>query len=88
MQGKTDYDKVKEILKKYNIRDIEEIEYGGDCFDELLDWFADEIPYGVMKAREGTPDEWIFDKLCELGIDKELEQAQDLAQHYRWKGMI
>ena len=88
MQGKTDYDKVKEILKKYNIRDIEEIEYGGDCFDELLDWFADEIPYGVMKAREGTPDEWIFDKLCDLGIDKELEQAQDLAQHYRWKGMI
>ena len=88
MQGKTDYDKVKEILKKYNIRDIEEREYGKDCFDELLDWFADEIPYGVMKAREGTPDEWIFDKLCDLGIDKELEQAQDLAQHYRWKGMI
>ena len=88
MQGKTDYDKVKEILKKYNIRDIEEIEYGGDCFDELLDWFADEIPYGEMKAREGTPDEWIFDKLCDLGIDKELEQAQDLAQHYRSKGRI
>ena len=34
---KTDYDKVKEILKKYNIKDIEEIEYGKDCFDELLD---------------------------------------------------
>ena len=88
MQGKTDYDKVKEILKTYNIKDIEEIEYGKDCFDELLDWFADEIPYGVMKAREGTPDEWIFDKLCDLGIDKELEQAQDLAQHYRLKGLL
>ena len=84
----SEYDKVMQILKKYNIRDLEEIEYGKDCFDELLDYFADEIPYGVMKAREGTPDEWIFDKLCELGIDKELEQAQDLAQHYRWKGMI
>ena len=84
----SEYDKVMQILKKYNIRDLEEIEYGKDCFDELLDYFADEIPYGVMKAREGTPDEWIFDKLCELGINKELEQAQDLAQHYRWKGMI
>ena len=84
----SDYDKVMQILKKYDIRDFEEIEYGKDCFDELLDYFADEIPYGVMKAREGTPDEWIFDKLCELGIDKELEQAQDLAQHYRLKGMI
>ena len=84
----SDYDKIMQILKKYNIRDLEEIEDGKDCFDELLDYFADEIPYGVMKAREGTPDEWIFDKLCELGIDKELEQAQDLAQHYRWKGMI
>ena len=84
----SDYDKVREILKKYKIKDIEEIEYGKDCFDELLDWFADEIPYGVMKAREGTPDEWIFDKLCDLGIDKELEAQQDLANHYRWKGMI
>ena len=84
----SEYDKVMQILKKYNIRDLEEIEYGKDCFDELLDYFADEIPYGVMKAREGTPDEWIFDKLCDLGIDKELEQAQNLAQYYRWKGMI
>ena len=84
----SEHDKVMQILKKYSIRDLEEIEYGKDCFDELLDYFADEIPYGVMKAREGTPDEWIFDKLCDLGIDKELEQKQDLAEHYRWKGML
>ena len=84
----SEYDKVMQILKKYDIKDLEEIEYGKDCFDELLDYFADEIPYGVMKAREGTPDEWIFDKLCDLGIDKELEQKQDLANHYRSKGMI
>ena len=68
----TDYDKVSQILKKYDIKDLDEIEYGKDCFDELLDWFADEMPYGVMKARTGMPDEWIFDKLCELGFDKEL----------------
>ena len=67
----SDYDKVKAILKEHNITDIEEIEYGGDCFDDLMDWFADEMPYGVRKARTGMPDEWIFDKLCDLGFDKE-----------------
>ena len=41
------------------------------CFDDLLDYFADEIPYGVLKARTGMPDEWIYDKLCDLGFDKE-----------------
>ena len=52
---------------------IEDIEYGGECFDELFSYWADqgEIPYGVMKARTGMPDEWIYDKLCELGFDKE-----------------
>ena len=84
----SEYDKVMQILKKYNIRDLEEIEYGKDCFDELLDYFADEMPYGVMKARDGMPDEWIIDRLIDLGIDKELEAKQDLANHYRWKGMI
>ena len=84
----SDYDKVKEILKKYEIKDLEEIEYGGDCFGELMDLFAEEMPYGVMKARTGMPDEWIIDKLIDLGVDKELEAKKDLANHYRWKGMI
>ena len=86
---KTEYEKVREILKKYDIKDLEEIEYGKDCFDELLDYFADEIPYGVMKARTGMPDEWIFEKLCDLGIDKELEREQEhMANHYKSKDMI
>ena len=53
-----------------------------------MDYYADEMPYGVQKARTGMPDEWIIDRLIDLGIDKELEQAKDMAQHYRWKGMI
>ena len=84
----SEYEKIKEILDSNQITDIEDIEYGGQCFDELMDYFADEMPYGVMKARTGMPDEWIIDRLIDLGIDKELEQKQDLAKHYRWKGMI
>ena len=66
-----DYEAVKKILESNNISNIEDIEYGGECFDELMDYFADEMPYGVMKARTGMPDEWIYEKLCELGVDKE-----------------
>ena len=67
-----DYEAVKKILESNNISNIEDIEYGGECFDELMDYFADEMPYGVMKARTGMPDEWIYDKLCDLGFEEEL----------------
>ena len=84
----SEYDAVKKILDRHGITDIDDLEYGRDAFDDLIDYFADEMPYGVMKARTGMPDEWIIDRLIDLGIDKELEQKQDLAKHYRWKGMI
>ena len=71
----SEYDKIKSILESHMVSDIEEIEYGGSCFDELMDYFADEMPYGVMKARTGMPDEWIYDKLCDLGFDKEFADA-------------
>ena len=67
-----DYEAVKKILESNNITNIEDIEYGGECFDELMDYFADEMPYGVLKARTGMPDEWIYDKLCDLGFEEEL----------------
>ena len=67
-----DYEAVKKILESNNISNIEDIEYGGECFDELMDYFADEMPYGVMKARTGMPDEWIHEKLCDLGFEEEL----------------
>ena len=67
-----DYEAVKKILDSNNITNIEDIEYGGECFDELMDYFADEMPYGVMKARTGMPDEWIYEKLCDLGFEEEL----------------
>ncbi len=81
-------DTIIKILESNGITDLDEIEYGSQCYTELLDYFADEMPYGVQKARTGMPDEWIIDKLIDLGVDKELEAKKDLANHYRWKGMI
>ncbi len=84
----TESEQIMKILRSNDITDLDDIEYGSQCFDELMDHFSDEMPYGVMKARTGMPDEWIIDRLIDLGIDKELEQKKDLAEHYRWKGMI
>ena len=81
-------EQILKILESNGITDLDEIEYGSQCYDELMDYFADEMPYGVMKARDGMPDEWIIDKLIDLEIDKELEAKKDLANHYRWTGMI
>ena len=87
----SEYDAVKKILDANHITDIDEIEYGSECFDELMDYYADEMPYGVMKARTGMPDEWIYDKLCDLGFEKTSEN-DDANNHYqrhlRWKDMI
>ena len=83
----SEYEAVKKILDSNNVTDIEEIEYGGECFDDLMDYYADEMPYGVKKARTGMPDEWIYVKLCDLGFDKD-QNDEDLKKHYHWKDMI
>ena len=87
---KTEYEEVRDILANNDVTDADQIEYGSEVYEELFGYYMDsgEMPYGVMKARTGMPDEWIYDKLCDLGFDKKLEQEQDLAKHYRWKGMI
>ena len=87
----SEYDEVKKILDMNGVTDLDQIEYGSEVYEDLYDYFANagEMPYGVMKARTGMPDEWIFEKLCDLGIDKELEREQEhMANHYKWKDMI
>ena len=68
----SEYDQIRNILLSNGVTDMDEIEYGSQCYDELMDYFADEMPYGVMKARTGMPDEWIHEKLCDLGFEEEL----------------
>ena len=40
--------------------------YDSSAYEKLYEYFAFEaceMPYGVAKARTGTPDEWILEKL-------------------------
>mgnify|MGYP003322878176 CR=1 FL=1 len=73
-------DTILKILQSNGINDLDEIEYGSQCYDELMDYFADEMPYGVMKARDGDPCEWITYKVADLGI---LDQFDDEYQQER-----
>lgn len=38
----------------------------GDLEEKLYDYYADEIPYEILKGREGDPQEWLYDRLHNL----------------------
>jgi hypothetical protein len=33
------------------------------AYEKLFEYFADEMPYGVAKCRDGEPDVWILEEL-------------------------
>ena len=82
----TEYDEVKAILDKHDITYLDQIEYGSEVYDDLYNYFADsgEMPYGVMKARTGMPDEWIIDRVDDLGVllDQDYYDANGLPLNF------
>jgi hypothetical protein len=71
----SEYKEVKAILDKHGIKSSEEIEIGTEAYEELFGYYMDsgEMPYGVMKARTGMPDEWIADRLDDLGLVEQVD---------------
>jgi predicted flap endonuclease-1-like 5' DNA nuclease len=53
------------IIKTYQ-RDIKDFVQNGDMsehlYDALYDYYQDDMPYGVKKARSGDPFEWIGER--------------------------
>ena len=68
----SEYTEVKKILDQNEVTDLDQIEYGSEVYEDLYDYYGNsgEMPYGVMKCRTGTPDEWIIDRLCDMGFDQ------------------
>ena len=66
---KSEYDTVKEILIKHDALhfDIDQLD-DSDLMFALYKHFQEEMPYGTQKARTGDPDEYIYDKLEDLGL--------------------
>ena len=64
-----EYDIVKNILIKHDVlhKDIDQLD-DPILMQDLFMHFQEEMPYGTQKARDGDPDEYIYDKLEDLGL--------------------
>jgi hypothetical protein len=61
------------IVRKFG-KEVREFAQGGDMdndlFEALYDYYFDDMPYGVKKARDGDPYEWVADH-----FDQALQQG-------------
>jgi hypothetical protein len=80
---------VQGILKthqaEWNIaKQKEEIDIDGKLRDALYSYYMDsgEMPYGVMKARTGDPDEWVHSRLDDLGLWEGSTQTEATIKPY------
>ena len=64
-----EYEEVKKILIKHNALhlDIDQLD-DPILMQDLFNHFVEEMPYGTQKARDGDPDEYIYNKLEDLGL--------------------
>jgi len=64
-----EYEEVKKILIKHDVlhKDIDQLDDEKLMLD-LYMHFQEEMPYGIQKARTGDPDEYIYNKLEDLGL--------------------
>ena len=78
----TDKENVMAILKKYPAEtkkmqmsgDLMDI-YDTDLYQELFDYYSEDMPYGTMKARDGDPVQYISDELDDLGLLEAVVEA-------------
>ncbi len=64
-----EYEEVKKILIKHDVlhKDIDQLD-DPILMEDLYKHFQEEMPYGIQKARTGDPDEYIYNKLEDLGL--------------------
>ena len=65
----SEYDTVKRILIKHNVlnKDIEDLD-DPKLMEDLYNHFQEDMPYGTQKARDGDPDEFIYDALQDMNL--------------------
>ena len=66
---KSEYDTVKNILIKHDALNMDIDQLDDDkLLEDLYGHFQDQMPYGTQKARDGDPDEFIYDALQDMNL--------------------
>ena len=65
----SEYETVKAILIKHGVlhKEIEDLD-DEELLLDLYSHFQDQMPYGTQKARDGDPDEFIYDALQDMNL--------------------
>ena len=69
------------IVRRFG-KEVREFAQGGhfdqDLFEALYDYYFDDMPYGVKKARDGDPYEWVADQFHNAieGGDVEISETK------------
>ena len=77
------YDTLESILSQYSadyakFKEGGEVDENQDFFDALYEYYFDEMPYGVKKARTGDPLEWITQRLDQEAGVEAVAEADDV----------
>ena len=71
-------DEVKAILAKHGVSSIDDMELDGELYQDLFDYYSDEMPYGTQKARDGDPMDWIMSRLDDLGLAESQKNSEEV----------
>lgn len=95
--GRGEKEEVQQILNKYRA-DFDKVKAGDSLMDqknlysELFSYYMDsgEMPYGTMKARDGDPEEWILDRLEDMGLLETMQKENNvnIDDEYRFRDWL
>jgi len=94
--GHGEKEEVQQILNKHKA-DFDKVKAGDELmnhdnlYSELVSYYMSngEMPYAVAKAREGTPDTWIMDRLDSMGLLETTQESQvSIDDEYRFRDWL
>jgi len=85
--GHGEKEEIQQILNKHKA-DFDKVKAGDDLmnhddlYSELFSYYMSngEMPYAVAKAREGSPDTWIMDRLDNMGLMEMTDEGNEFSQ--------